>query len=69
MNNNANDDARMYAQIRQRAARFSDRDLAFGYSATTTKPTRVMLGDDQMFWVVRPVDANRMERLGYEYAS
>jgi hypothetical protein len=32
------------------------------------KPQRIMLGDDEKFWVVCPADAARLERAGCEYA-
>jgi hypothetical protein len=40
---------------------------SFAYRAI--KPLRVMLGDDETFWVVCPADAARLERAGYEYAN
>ena len=33
------------------------------------KPQRIMLGDDERFWVVTPADAARLERQGYEFAA
>lgn len=57
-----------YQQIKQRAGRYNDRDLAFQSAAHGVKPLWVMLGDDEKFWVVTPADAARMERMGYEYA-
>ncbi len=61
--------AQTYQDIKQRAARFNDRALAFQNAAHATKAKCVMLGDDGKFWVVRPVDAARLERMGYEWAD
>jgi hypothetical protein len=33
------------------------------------KPQKIILGDDETFWVVSPADASRLERRGYEYAA
>lgn len=33
------------------------------------KPQRIMLGDDERFWVVTPADAARLEHQGYEFAA
>ena len=63
-----NTDKKIIAEIKQRAGRFVSRELAFKHSATTHKPTRVMLGDDDRYWVVTPADAERMERMGFEHA-
>jgi hypothetical protein len=52
----------------ERAYRFIERGHAFGFAQRGTKPLRVMLGDDERFWVVTPADAARLERGGYEYA-
>ena len=61
-------DAKLYQEIRQRAGRFVSRELAITHSATTHKPTRVMLGDDGRYWVVTPADAEAMDRMGFEHA-
>ena len=34
----------------------------------STKPSRVILGEDLFFWVVTPADAERLIRAGYEVA-
>ena len=59
----------LYNAIKQRAARFNDRGLAFAHAASANKTLWVMLGDDGKFWVVCPADAARLERMGYEYAN
>jgi hypothetical protein len=32
------------------------------------KPMRIILGDDELFWVVAPAVASYLESQGYEYA-
>ena len=48
--------------------RFRSLRLAKSFANRATKPLWIMLGDHPEFWVVRPVDADRLERAGYEYA-
>lgn len=42
--------------------------LSFCYERCTA-PMRVILGDDDLFWVVTPADAERLLRAGYEIAG
>jgi len=55
--------------VLKRACRFKSRELAFSFAYRAAKPMRVMLGDDERYWVVTPADASRLERWGYEYAN
>lgn len=48
--------------------RFSSLEQAMSFADHTVKPQRIVLGDHPQFWVVRPVDAERLVRAGYEYA-
>jgi len=54
--------------ISKQASKFYDRNLAFSSMNQYVKPMRVMLGVDGRFWVVTPADAERLARLGLEYA-
>ena len=47
---------------------FRNLDNATSFASHATTPQRVMLGDDERFWVVTPADASRLERAGFEYA-
>jgi len=49
--------------------RFRSLELAQSFVNHATKPLRIVLGDHPEFWVVRPVDAERLVRAGYEYAN
>jgi len=49
--------------------RFRSLELARGFASKATKALWIILGDHPEFWVVRPVDADRLERAGYEYAD
>jgi hypothetical protein len=49
--------------------RFQSPELAKSFAEQATKPQRIILGDHPEFWVVRPVDAERLVRAGYEYAN
>lgn len=55
--------------LKYEPAKYRDRALAFASLRHAAKPMRVMLGDDQRFWVVCPADAARLERQGIEYAD
>jgi len=55
--------------LKYQPSRLSDREAAFRYSNHTVKPSIVMLGDDQKFWVVCPADAHRLLRQGFECAG
>jgi hypothetical protein len=48
-----------------RIARFRNLGTARSFAARCSKMWLV-LGDDGEFWAVRPVDAARLERAGYE---
>ena len=69
MENKGQNDAKTYEEIKKRAARFIDRDLALRCAARGPKRSAVMLGDDGRYWVVTPADASRMERMGFEWAN
>lgn len=49
--------------------RFRSIEAARGFAYGATRPQRIILGDQPEFWVVRPVDAERLVRAGYEYAE
>ena len=49
--------------------RFRSLGLARNFANRATKPLWIILGDHPEFWVVRPVDADRLERAGYEDAD
>jgi len=46
-----------------------DRAAAFDIAAHCMKPHRIILGDDERFWVVCPADAAKLSKMGYEYAN
>ena len=46
-----------------------DRAAAFEIAAHCLKPHRIILGDDERFWVVCPADAAKLSEIGYEYAN
>jgi hypothetical protein len=48
--------------------RFHSLEVATRFAYGATKPQRIILGDHPEFWVVRPVDAERLAQAGYEYA-
>jgi hypothetical protein len=62
-------DAELFARVMARTFRFRERRHAFGFAGHAAKSQRVMLGDDDRYWVVTPADASRLERMGYEYAD
>ena len=48
---------------------FTNRSCAFSFVDHAIKPLWVILGDNGRFWVVRPSDAARLLRVGYELAK
>ena len=53
-------------KIIYRCTKLSDEDRARAYAARTTKPSRIILGDDEKYWIVTPAEATKLEKLGYE---
>ncbi|OPZ66458.1 MAG: hypothetical protein BWY82_03003 [Verrucomicrobia bacterium ADurb.Bin474] len=49
-------------------SRFYSLELAESCVSRMIKPGRIILGDFSEYWVVLPVDAERLVRAGYEYA-
>lgn len=47
-------------------AKFKSINLARSFAARGLKANWIVLGDDGQYWVVRPVDAARLERAGHE---
>ena len=48
---------------------FNNRENAFGWASRSIKGQIVMLGDNNKFWVVCFADANKLSKLGYEFAA
>lgn len=61
-------DAELFKRVMKRTERYTTLAAARSAASHGVKPLRVMLGDDERFWVVTPADAQRLERMGYEYA-
>jgi hypothetical protein len=66
---NAKNDAARLAEILKQTARFTSRELAFGYAHRAERPLWVMLGDDGRFWVTTPANCARLEKMGYDWAE
>jgi hypothetical protein len=49
--------------------KFNTLAMAESFTARTRKIMLIMLGDDDLFWVVTPRHAAQLEKLGYEYAA
>ena len=54
--------------LRQEPSLFRNRDLAFSNLNHCVKSSTVILGDDNRYWVVLLADAQKLYKLGYEYA-
>ena len=48
------------------AIKFNSLGLAMQFVDNTEKSMWIVLGDDGKFWAVRPVDAAKLEKQGYE---
>lgn len=59
---------RTIEDISRAASKYSTLGIAKESLKSAVKPMRIMMGDDNKFWVVTPADAERMHRLGFEYA-
>ena len=55
--------------LRHEPDKYISRDNAFNSLSHYVKPHRVMMGDAPYFWVVCPSDAERLFKMGYEYAE
>ena len=51
------------------AAEFKSRSLAESAMSRAVKTQHLILSDRGTFWMVRPADAQYLERVGYEYAD
>ena len=49
--------------------KFNTLAMAESFTARAKKIMLIMLGDDELFWVVTPRHAAQLEKQGYEYAS
>jgi hypothetical protein len=47
---------------------FHSQALAESFSGRTIKPSAIILGDDQKYWVVTLAEAQRLVAAGYELA-
>lgn len=56
-------------KLKYQPSKYNSRELAFNSLNHCVNPHRVILGDDMKFWVVCPADAERLYRVGYEYAE
>jgi hypothetical protein len=48
--------------------KFTSLSTANNFVNNAIKSMAVMMGDDNKFWVVTMVDAQRLEKVGYEWA-
>lgn len=59
-----------FEKIIRRAGKFRNLDAARRWAAASNLPTWIVMGDHDgetgVYWTVRPVDAARLERAGYE---
>lgn len=55
--------------IIKRAAKFSNIEAAYRWASYGEKAMWVMMGNVGTYLVVRPVDAARLEKSGYEFAN
>ena len=53
-------------KLKYQPLEFRSRKLAQSWVDHCTSPTRIVHGDDGMFWIVCPADAATLERRGYE---
>lgn len=54
--------------LRNNVDQLSNRDAAFRWANNCNKLHTVMLGDNGKFWVVCFADAQKLSKMGYEYA-
>lgn len=66
-NNNANEVARLVRQ--GRVATFDTLSAAHRFADRTHKPTSVLMGDEDLYYVAGLRDAAVLHRAGYDYVS
>ncbi len=50
-------------------ARFNSYSYASTFSERTTKPTAIILGDDNLYWIVTLANMEKALKAGYELAQ
>ena len=55
-------------EVLKSVRRFTDLGLANKYSNMTIKPSVIILGDDQRYWVCNIREASILKKAGYEVA-
>jgi hypothetical protein len=60
----------MYDEIlKETIFKFNNLSTAINFIYRAIKMKMIILGDDELFWVVTPAAAERLVRQGYEYAE
>jgi hypothetical protein len=60
----------MYDKIlKETIFKFNNLSTAITFTYRAAKMKMIILGDDELFWVVTPAAAERLVRRGYEYAG
>ena len=61
---------KMYDEIlKETIFKFNNLSTAINFTYRAIKMKMIILGDDELFWVVTPAAAERLVRQGYEYAE
>lgn len=55
-----------FSQIEKRVYKFGSLAIAQGFVNRAKKILMIVLGDDGKYWATTPVDANQLEKMGYE---
>ena len=58
----------MVVEVVMKITKFRKLSSAQGFVSHAVKMQVIVLGDNGEYWVVRPVDAVKLERQGYELA-
>ena len=56
-------------QIKETIFKFNTLGTAINFTYRAAKMKMIILGDDELFWVVTPAAGERLVRQGYEYAE
>ena len=52
--------------MKKKIYKFNHLGNAYGWMDHSVRPMRIIIGDDQKFWVCTPAVAERLLRAGYE---